>query len=692
MKKRPSLTKVLEILQEFGINKPVKINLLKRSTQSYNFLIQCKDGKKLILKEYLEKNKKISIELDFISYLHKLKPKFYPKIFKTFNGKTYFKLNGKYFCLMSYIDGKFLDSENFSINNFYEFGRRLAEFHIDAKNFKKRGTPKKKDLFQRLILKSEKFFTDIVNFSKINKISRQIDLLIKNKRFKKGILHNDFTDWNVKFKGDSISGVFDFSDFSYGPLISDIATSITEICFSRNILKKGAMIAFIKGYKSRREIPLEEIKFIPLLMEKRAIFIIKYCMEKFLTFYDNSYIDFIKDYYKKLLYLEKEREEIKKYLIENFKSERQEKDLEKYLNFNIFLTKECNLNCVYCGENFLQKQLPKEVTYSIIDLKNFFSKKKNSIITFYGGEPLLRIELLKRIIDKVPAKYFMLQTNGIFLDKLKSFYLNKFHTILVSIDGRKRTTDFYRGRGVFDKIIENMKKIKKKGFKGEIIARMTVSEHTKEIDKEVLFLLKNKFFKFEQVHWQLNVMFDEEKEDWKIPFKIWVKKYYKPSLKRLVDVWIKEMKRGKLLKILPFIGIVNSLLKEEPSLLRCGAGISFFNIFTDGNIAACPVMRGVPKYYLGNLKSDPSKLRNSIFVGYPCNFCKYYTICGGRCLFANITKKWGEEGYKQVCDTVIFLINQIKNNLPIIKSLIKRGFINKEDFEYTKNNGCEIIP
>lgn len=51
MKKRLPLTKVLEILQEFWINKPVRINLLKRSTRSYNFLILCKDGEELILKE-----------------------------------------------------------------------------------------------------------------------------------------------------------------------------------------------------------------------------------------------------------------------------------------------------------------------------------------------------------------------------------------------------------------------------------------------------------------------------------------------------------------------------------------------------------------------------------------------------------------------------------------------------------------
>ena len=40
-------------------------------------------------------------------------------------------------------------------------------------------------------------------------------------------------------------------------------------------------------------------------------------------------------------------------------------------------------------------------------------------------------------MDLVNVKCFMVQTNGLFRDKLESKYVNRFHTILVSIDGNE---------------------------------------------------------------------------------------------------------------------------------------------------------------------------------------------------------------------------------------------------------------
>jgi uncharacterized protein len=68
------------------------------------------------------------------------------------------------------------------------------------------------------------------------------------------------------------------------------------------------------------------------------------------------------------------------------------------------------------------------------------------------------------------------------------------------------------------------------------------------------------------------------------------------------------------------------------------------------------------------------------------------SICGGRCLYANITKLWGKEGFTQVCDTVRNMVNALEEVLPDIRSLIEIGRISLADFEYEKYNGCEIIP
>src|SRR5659263_749432 len=98
------------------------------------------------------------------------------------------------------------------------------------------------------------------------------------------------------------------------------------------------------------------------------------------------------------------------------------------MQYHIILTKECNLKCEYCQGG--SDSLPREIRYSIDDLKKFISLDETPILEFYGGEPLLRIETLEHIMDSIPER-FVIQTNGLLLNKLKSHYLKKFHSILV---------------------------------------------------------------------------------------------------------------------------------------------------------------------------------------------------------------------------------------------------------------------
>jgi len=67
-------------------------------------------------------------------------------------------------------------------------------------------------------------------------------------------------------------------------------------------------------------------------------------------------------------------------------------------------------------------------------------------------------------------------------------------------------------------------------------------------------------------------------------------------------------------------------------------------------------------------------------------------VCGGRCLYANITKRWKRDAYALVCNTVRELIGTMKTQAPRIKQLIKTGKVRQQDFEFMKYNGCEIIP
>jgi putative peptide-modifying radical SAM enzyme len=371
--------------------------------------------------------------------------------------------------------------------------------------------------------------------------------------------------------------------------------------------------------------------------------------------------------------------------------------------FHVMLTTECNLQCKYCfgetledfDEDFadidVDYALPKKTNYDFALLANFCSKDPECILTFYGGEPLLCIGEIKHIMDVTKPKHFIIQTNGLFLDRLEPEYVNRFHTILVSLDGDEELTDCYRGKGTFRKVIDNVKKIVHNGFRGELIARMTVMEQT-DIHKQVTWLLDNNEFAFSSVHWQLNAGFwasDYAKRG----FKRWSEMSYIPGVERLVQFWVDRMDaEGTVLRLYPLLGIANSLLHKEPSLLRCGGGWINYAIQTDGYIIPCPTMWGMKNYYMGHINTaHPLKLKK-IFVSAPCTECDILNVCGGRCLYTNVTKRWSKEAYAVVCDTVKGLVNAVNMGLPRITELIEEGKVRLSDFEFMKYNGCEIIP
>lgn len=368
----------------------------------------------------------------------------------------------------------------------------------------------------------------------------------------------------------------------------------------------------------------------------------------------------------------------------------------------VILTSSCNLKCLYCygkccedistSFNFeVDYSIPDKVSYSIDLLKTFCSKARVGNLIFYGGEPLLSVDKMLEIMGNVEAERFMLQTNGLLLDRIEPKYLRKLHTILVSIDGEEALTDFYRGKGVYKRVIENVESIREKGFEGEVIARMTISQQS-GIESSVKHLLLECGGIFDSVHWQLDAQF------WQSGFNPeaytrWIEESYGPGLLRLIHLWADQIATGRVLRIYPFLGVMETLLQGGEAGLRCGSGWAQYTIQTDGTIVPCPSMVGLKAYYLGNIRdTDPSTLPTSVKLNPPCSTCDTLSICGGRCLYANITKLWGEEGFKIVCSTVKLLIVGLKCVKPKVEEALKDGVIGLEDLAYTKFNSCEIIP
>lgn len=369
----------------------------------------------------------------------------------------------------------------------------------------------------------------------------------------------------------------------------------------------------------------------------------------------------------------------------------------------MLVTTKCDLKCRYCyekscddiGSEFGQFKIdfdvPEYITYKIDILKKFLEKDPKPIIIFYGGEPLLNIPKIKEIMDNLKASQFNIQTNGLHLGKLEPDYINRLNTIFVSIDGKETITDHYRGKGVYIKVIENIKKIIKNGFEGEIVARMTVMEET-NLYENIRWLLKNSDYSFNSIHWQIDAGFWKNDFD-KRNFGEWVKSNYNPEIKKLVKFWVNTMeKKGQVQRLYPLLGVMQSLLLEEKNLLRCGSGWINFSIQTNGYIIPCPSMSGMRDYYIDHIKTaHPLKLEKN-YVTQPCIDCGILNECGGRCLYANITKQWSNENYDLVCRTVRNLVQTLKSEKKKIEELILEEKISLSDFNHLKYNSCEIIP
>lgn len=374
------------------------------------------------------------------------------------------------------------------------------------------------------------------------------------------------------------------------------------------------------------------------------------------------------------------------------------------MHYHIILTEKCDSQCKYCYEKSMKEfnnELEKKFDFDFdipCDSHVEPSKvaeflKDGDTLIFYGGEPLVNFNKMKEIINEIEKSKknvkFCMQTNGKLLDKIPFEYINKLSKMLVSCDGTKERTDENRGKGTYDLVLKNLKGIRKKGFNGEIVARMTLEfPDIFEQVKHLVNLIEKGIF--DSVHWQIDAgfyKFDYDKEKF-IKFVT----DYNSSIDKLIAFWIDYMEKNKkVLKLYPFLGIFESLYFNRKMKLQCGSGFANYTISTNGKIVSCPISNGIKNFYCGDLEKPKAKLKE-IYVGEPCTSCSYLNVCGGRCLYSNYAKLWPAEGEKLICSTIIHLIEELKKRMPEIKELLEKKVILEKDFEFERYFGPEIIP
>ena len=192
------------------------------------------------------------------------------------------------------------------------------------------------------------------------------------------------------------------------------------------------------------------------------------------------------------------------------------------------VTQHCNLKCRYCvynGDYYFARNksnlsLEFETAKGCLDYINKLisaRQKKELTISFYGGEPLLNSDLIKRIVNYSKALFgswklsYAITTNGTNFDtEIIDFFISNDFQILISLDGSQKNHDAKRiypdGEGSFKDTWANIleiKRINEEYFNNKVSISATYS-HDLSLKESFDFFLNNKvinknFIRFSKV-------------------------------------------------------------------------------------------------------------------------------------------------------------------------------------------------
>jgi len=310
---------------------------------------------------------------------------------------------------------------------------------------------------------------------------------------------------------------------------------------------------------------------------------------------------------------------------------------------------DCNLRCGYCfagtgdycsGRRLMSFDTARRALQFLIDHSG---PRRNLEVDFFGGEPLLNFETIKRAAlygREAEAKagkqiHFTVTTNGILLDKAKQDFINKhIDNVVISIDGRKEVHDAARsgpgGEGSYDRIVpEALNLIRKRGDK-EYYIRGTYTARNLDFSQDVLHLADLGFR-------EISI----EPAVGKIG-GFTITREHLPTIlseyERLAGVYLERIAQGKPFHFYHF----KLNLYEGPCIYKrisaCGAGFEYLAVAPDGEIYPCHQFVGRPEFSLGNLDqglTNPGLMErfkhSNILTKESCRTCWAKFYCSGGC-------------------------------------------------------------
>lgn len=345
----------------------------------------------------------------------------------------------------------------------------------------------------------------------------------------------------------------------------------------------------------------------------------------------------------------------------------------------IEVTDDCNLNCKYCAYGELygnyDKRKSKNQSFSRVKLlidflinlwKSPFNVSHNNIIdvSFYGGEPLLNMNLVQEIISYLESFHldfvrfnYRMTTNALLLSRYIDYLHDKKFALTISLDGDKDANSYRvteNGAASFEIVTNNIKNIMHKypQYYDEKVNIHSVL-HNRNNYKDVFLYIEKKFAKKPSISGlnhngvllEKKTLFSEMYNDVMLSYKeaLSFEDFVKDSIMENPNtVQLDSM-------LLNYIGNTYHSYSEllfphkVKTYIPTGTCFPFSKrIFLTVNGKILPCERIGQELSLGTVTDDcidfdfeyVSKIYNQLFekIIHKCRFCQKQTSCG-QCVF-----------------------------------------------------------
>lgn len=370
----------------------------------------------------------------------------------------------------------------------------------------------------------------------------------------------------------------------------------------------------------------------------------------------------------KVLLSEEEIAQIGTFLMQDEKAmEAETPDLD-YGSLTLNITNGCNLACKYCFANTNAKNF-QTMTFEIAQkaIDNMLTQKRELdeyTIFYFGGEPLLKKELLRQISEYAQQEIavkrrkklkFLINTNATLIDEQAlSLFKEYSFKVTVSIDGPKEIHDANRiysnGKGSYNKVEKCIQLLKKNTITTQL--RPTFSPKLKNLTAAFDFFEKQELpygYAFSHTtNYQSDLhdtYFNEQQmEETNNEFRA-VMDYFVEKIKRKEKIFCAELMRK-----------ANLIHYKAKRTHLCEAGRKSVAVDEMGNYFACQTMIPHRHAAIGNVYSNLNDAKRHQYMAKDisqitlCDNCTIRGLCVGGCEVERMNFEDNVLLHKQMCD------------------------------------------